>query len=93
MEKKKIRMLFNSCAAAIENVADTGISTQEGQLEEVGVCLEDDYFITYHEKNDVIHFYNGTDDSLASLLTIDSTSPLLLMFQELMAIEKYYRED
>lgn len=89
MEKKKIKMLFNSCAAAVENVSDTKI-TQVGQVEEIGVCLEDNALITYSEKEDVIKFYNGIDELL---LTIDSTSPLLLMFQELMVIEKDYRED
>lgn len=89
MEKKKIKMLFNSCAAAVENVSDTKI-TQADLLEEIGVCLADNSLITYSEKEDVIKFYNGIDELL---LTIDSTSPLLLMFQELMVIEKDYRED
>lgn len=89
MEKKKIRMLFNSCAAAVENVSDTKI-TQEGQLEEIGVCLEDNALITYSEKEDAIKFYNGIDELL---LTIDSTSPLLWMIQELFYLEKDYREN
>lgn len=89
MEKKKIRMIFNSCAAAIENVSDTKI-TQEGQLEEIGVCLADNSLITYSEKEDVIKFYNGIDELL---LTIDSTSPLLWMIQELFYLEKDYREN
>lgn len=89
MDKKKIRMLFNSCAAAVENVSDTKI-TQAGQLEEIGVCLADNALITYSEKEDAIKFYNGIDELL---LTIDSTSPLLMMFQELVAIEKEYREE
>lgn len=90
MEKKEIRMLFNSCTAAIENVRDTRIMTQEGQIKEIGVCLVDNSYITYSNEEDVINFYNGIDDSL---LTIDSTNPLLWMFKELINLEKDYREN
>lgn len=82
MNKKNLRMFFDRCAADLEYVADTRI-TQNGEVEEVGMCLVDDYLITYAEKEDEIHFY---DENNNLLLSVDPTSPLLFMFNELIAM-------
>lgn len=80
MNKKNLRMFFNRCAADLEYVADTRI-LHDGEVEEIGMCLVDNYLITYAEKEDEIHFYDENNDLL---LSIDSTSPLLFMFNELI---------